>query len=171
MKDWIISLISGLCGAMVGAVVSVYITHEQLDFSYKIETLKLARELTQQFYQGNDIYKEIRVSVDKCETLYKNWGGKYTYDQINQYLGFFDDIGFYEKNKILDNKIIDQLFGAHILEAYEKAELRKYIDDLRRNNNQPQAFEEFDALAKKLEEIPERKELVENIRRKPCPMK
>ena len=128
----------------------------------------MAKELTQQFYQGNDIYKEIRISIDRCEPLYKNWGGKFTYDQINQYLGFFDDMGFYANNQILDNKLIDQFFGAHILEAYEKNELRRYIDDLRRNNKQPQAFEEFEALAKKLEELPERKDLVENLKRQPC---
>jgi len=109
----------------------------------------------------------MRVAIEKCRKLYKGYykGGIFSYDEINSYLGFFDDLGFFNEKGALDLETIKQLFGASVIEAYEYNELRRYVNELQKNAKQPSAFRNFQILAKKLEEIPEYKELVEDSRR------
>lgn len=171
MKEWIISLISGLVGVGITILASWYFFNKELEISRKVEMIKLSRELVNEFYKEDNTFKDIRNAIDQCKTLYQSWGGEFTYDQLNLYLGFFDDIGFYAEKDVIDYDVIDQFFGAHIIEAYEKKEIRKYIDDARRNNEQPRAYDDFQMLARKLEEIPENKKLAENLRQKPCFMR
>lgn len=157
--------IGALIGALIVAGVQTYAFRSQLETTRKTEAVRLARELTREFYSADATFSSVRVAIDRCEKLYKRWGGKFDYDQVNRYLGFFEDLGFYSRIGALDFEIVDQMFGAVIVEAYEYNEVRKYIDELRRNSKQPRAFEDFERLAKKLAEIPERKELVELARR------
>ena len=67
---------------------------------------------------------------------------------------------------VLNIKIINQFFGAYIIEAYEYDELRKYTETVQNNAKQKFAFAEFQALSLALEKIPERLELTELARRR-----
>ena len=80
-------------------------------------------------------------------------------------MGYFDDLGFYVKDGALDIQTIDHWYGAYIIEAYEYNELRKYVETMQRNSRQKQALADFQSLAKELESLPQRQELIELARR------
>ena|SRR5215475_11288473 len=129
--------------------------------------LKFGRELAAEFYSGKDdnVFRELRAAVESCEKLYRSWDGKYCHDQINRYLGFFDDVGFYWRKGVLEVDIIDHLFGAYVIEAFEYDELRKYVSELRRTTRQETAFADFEALARNLEDLPHRRQMTDITRR------
>jgi hypothetical protein len=145
------AIIGAIIGAITGAVVSLYTFHETQTFTKQIESIKLAMELSKEFNSGNDLYRKLRESIESCKPLYKSWGGEYGHDEINRYLDFFDDLGYFEKNGFLDKRIIGHLFGPYIIEAYENKELQKYVNLLRKNFSQPHAFEDYYALAQDIE--------------------
>jgi hypothetical protein len=122
----------------------------------------LARDLAQEFYiseENKAVYRPIRTAIESCEKIYRSDGGSFGHDDINTYVGFFDDLGFYWKEGAIDLDIIDQEFGAYIIEAFEYPELREYIRKLEHNAKQNLAFVEFEKLAQELEKKPERQDL------------
>jgi hypothetical protein len=170
---WIIGIAGALIAFFVGEFHAVHglnktieLSERTIESTQRIEMFRLARDLTREFYEPDPkLFQRIRTSLESCQNIYASWGGKFKHDEINRYLGFFDDLGFLYKEKLLDLKIIDQLFGAFIIESYENNELRKYIDDLKANAHQPQAFADYVALAQALEKLPDRTQLLESARR------
>ena len=156
MKQTLLTVLSSaLISALIAAVVSIYNYNRQIDLSIRLEGTKLFRELAKDFY-GDDRFREIKAAVEGCKPLYKSWGGSFSHNQINNYLGFFEDLGFFLKQDLISVDAVDHLFGAYIIEAAENPEMQKYIDNLRRGMQDPEAFKEFEGLAKKLETNPRR---------------
>lgn len=156
-------------GFVISQSLTFYTFTKNLETTKKIEMIHLARDLTHDFYHGTDtnpVFKDVRMAIEKCKKLYKGYdkAGSFDHDQINSYLGFFDDLGFFYKKEALDIETIKQLFGAYVIEAYEDNEVQRYINDLQKNSKQPGAFLNFQVLAQKLEEIPEYKELIKDSR-------
>lgn len=115
-------------------------------------------------YSG-EVYRNLSVSIDRHEKLYQSWGGKYSFDEINRYLGFFDDLGFYHESGFLKLKMINQGFGYAIIEALEYPEIQRYINDIRENANEKRAFVSFEFLAKKLEDMPQNESFTRSIQK------
>lgn len=138
------AIVGALIAATAGFITSLYNVKQQR-FS---EQIFLMRNLSEGFY-SNELYAQIRSAIDRCETLYLGNGGPYSHDEINRYLGFFEDIGFYAiKKNFIDIDLIGHTFGAHLVEAHEYPELKKYITDLR--SHQPLAFTEYEAVFKRI---------------------
>lgn len=165
MKTWIIGTIGTVLGFIISQGITYYTFRVNLESAKKIAEVQFIRDLYKQFYFEDSRLKEIRTSIESCQPLYRSWGGKFDHEQINRYLGFFDGLGFYHEEGILNLRIIDQMFGAYVIEAYEYNELRKYVDLLQKNTKQKDVLAQFQALARKLEQIPERKEMIELARR------
>jgi hypothetical protein len=163
-------LLGGFLGFVISQSLAFYTFTKNLETTKKIEMIHLARDLTHDFYphgtDTNPVFRDVRMAIEKCKKLYKGYDkeGSFDYEQINSYLGFFDDLGFYYKKRALDLETVKQLFGAYVIEAHENNELQRYINDLRKNYKQPRAFVNFQALAQKLKEIPEYKELIKTSR-------
>jgi hypothetical protein len=179
--SWAIGIIGSFVGFFISQGLTYYTFNTNLTMAQKtlklsqiiyentkkIEMIRLIHELSNRFYgkESDQVYRNIRTSIESCEKLYKSWGGKFSHDEINIYLGFFEDLGFYNAKGLLDVDVINHMFGAYIIEAYEYNEIRRYIEEFQRNTKQKSAFSNFGILAKKLEEIPERKDEVEIARR------
>ena len=148
----------GMLGSVIGFCVAQTTTQ-------KTEMIRLTRDLGEEFNDSDQIFRKIRMSIERCEKLYNKWEGKYDNDQINRYLNFFDALGYYERQGILDYKVIDHMFGAYIIEAYEYNEIRRYIEGTQTKGKQKEAASDFQNLAKKIESLPERNELIELARR------
>lgn len=101
-------------------------------------------------YDSNPDYRLILSNIETCKPLYKSWGGPLTYQQINAYLGFLDDIGLLYKHRKIDKKSIDETLGQVIVATYSYHEIRKYIDGIRSNAKQPLACSNFYKLAEEL---------------------
>jgi hypothetical protein len=73
---------------------------------------------------------------------------------INEYLGFFSDLGLFMQRGALSEELIGHFFGAYIVEAYEYPEIKSYIERTRKNFQQPEAFAEFEKVAEEIERDP-----------------
>jgi len=156
MNRWVIGVVGSVIGFLLSQWVALYQFSKNLKTTKEIEMIHLARDVTRDFYSekdGDPTYRQIRNGIDSCLKIYKSNGGDFTYDQVNRYLGFFDDLGFFYQRGALDEDTIKQLFGAVIIEAYEYPELTSYIAALQKNESK--AFVNFQALGKALAKTPE----------------
>ena len=138
-------------GFLLGQGVLIYTFYETQRMTRQIEMIRLAKELSADFYVKEGVYRDLRNAIESCAPLYKSWGGRFDHDDINRYLGFFEDIGYYTRSGFLSKDIVGHLYGAYIIEAYEYPEIKRYIELLRKNARQPTAFEQFEKLAIALE--------------------
>lgn len=167
VSKWLIGFYASFFGLILGQFITLYTFHESQKSTKEVAEIQLVRDLYKEFYFQENIYKDIRLSIERCEPLYISWGGKYSHDDINRYLGFFSDLGYFYKKEILSKDILAHLFAAYAIEAYENKELRKYISNLRSNFSQPQAFENFEFISKEFGNMKEFLYLNE-IARKMC---
>ena len=142
-------------GFLVGQGLLIYIFNETQKTTRQIEMIRLAKELSSDFYIKDGVYREIRGAIESCSPLYTSWGGKFDHDAINRYLGFFEDIGYYYQSGSLNRDIVGHLYGAYIVEAYEYPEIKRYIETSRKNASQPNAFKQFETLALELKSEPQ----------------
>ncbi|HEX7634694.1 MAG TPA: hypothetical protein VF427_05360 [Noviherbaspirillum sp.] len=174
MNKWkagVVAAVSVLASVLTTLVIPQGITlftfAKNLQTTKTIEMIKLAKDLSHEFFnEEEETFQNIRKTIESCKPLYKgyNRGGKFDHDQMNRYLGFFDDLGFYVQREALDLSMVDQFFAPYIIEAYETTEVRQYIKEFRENFNQRDAFRNFEELARNLEGIPARKDLIETFR-------
>lgn len=136
----------------------------QLTQANKYSQALLLQNAIHMFWDTNDPYGHIRVSIDKQEKLYRGYEGKYTFDQINKYLGFFETLGGFVENGTLDINDVSGNFGYVIMEAYEYPEVKRYIADIRKNSNESDAFDSFEQLAEKIEAQPKYADFLKNLR-------
>jgi hypothetical protein len=142
-------------GALLFAVVSFVIAqfivvalhYRATRLTHETEEIKLARELYREFYLQEKSYLQIAGAIESCQKLYKNDGGTFGHVAINEYLGFFSDLGLFLQRGALSEDLIGHFFGAYIIEAYEYPEIKSYIDRTRKNFHQPEAFAEFETIA------------------------
>lgn len=151
-------------GFIAGQGLLLYVFNETQKTTRQIEMIKLGKELSGEFYVKDGVYREVRGAIESCAPLYTSWGGKFDHDDINRYLGFFEDIGYYYTSGSLNLDIVGHLYGAYIIEAYEYPELKKYIALSRSKAGQPNAFVNFEKLAKDLEAEPDFAVLVQTAR-------
>lgn len=159
---WAIGALGSVAGFIISQGLSYFQFSRTLTATQRIETIHLARELTTDFYSGQNsstVFQPIRAAIESCRPIYLSNHGSFGSDSINLYLGFFDDLGFYARRQMIDDEVIDQLFGAYVVEAYENTELRKYVADVQKNSAEASAFADFISLAERLELRPGRAEL------------
>ncbi|ODR97740.1 hypothetical protein AUC69_11680 [Methyloceanibacter superfactus] len=119
-----------------------------------ISEVQLARDLYREFYDRDKNYMKVANAIEGCQKLYKGDGGKFSHLEINEYLGFFSDLGLFMDRGLLSEELVGHFFGAFIIEAYEYPEVESYIARIRKNFEQPEAFEDFEKVAKVVESDP-----------------
>ncbi len=133
-------------------VVALHYRSTRLD--HDTQEIRLARELYGEFYLQEKSYLQIAGAIESCQKLYKNDGGSFGHVAINEYLGFFSDLGLFMQRGAISEDLIGHFFGAYIVEAYEYPEIQSYIERTRKNFHQPEAFAEFEKVAKAIESDP-----------------
>jgi hypothetical protein len=160
-------LLSGFIGAIGGWIIAFCINistqhfQQRLEvsreiFQQNIEQAKLARDLNREFFR-DDLYHTMRTWIPICKDLkilvkkLKTTDNcSIYYDDLNKYLGFLDDLGFYEEHNLLAIDIINQMFGQEIVETYHTNNIREYMKDARQSYNDIKVFRNFEDLAVKL---------------------
>jgi hypothetical protein len=161
-SEWIIGLLSGVIGSVMGAVATIYTVDWQVGVQNKLAEVNLTRDLVKDF-STNAKYVDVSTAIESCKALFDGYGGKFNYRQMNLYLDFFEDLGFYLRQGVLRLETIDHNFGAHIIEAYEDAHVKKYLHELRTKASQKLAYAEFEYMARQLEALQDRKEWVAQV--------
>jgi hypothetical protein len=133
---------------LVAQSIVVALHYRSTQLSHQVQEIQLARDLYREFYSKEAGYLQVANAIEGCEKLYKGDGGKFSHLRINEYLGFFADLGLFLERGALSEPMIGHFFGAFIIEAYEYPEVKSYIARIRKNFEQPEAFEDFDRVAK-----------------------
>ena len=145
-------LLSGLIGALVGAfaaLASQFVAHRLAEKRerkrFKIESFERFRT---EFSEDENLR---RISVKK---------GRLTDDEIDEYIGFFEEIGLYFARDLVDIELVDEILGDAIVDAWDNEDIRSSIGSIRGGEDDPSYFKYFEDLARHLKR---RKE--ERIRR------
>ena len=158
-REWA-ALLFAVVSFIIAQLVVVTLHYRSTRLTHETEEIKLARELYREFYLNERSYLQIAGAIESCKKLYKNEGGSFGHVAINEYLGFFSDLGLFMQRGALSGELIGHFFGAYIVEAYEYPEIKSYIERTRKNFQQPEAFAEFEKVAEAIESDPRFKPLV-----------
>lgn len=152
-REWV-ALTFAIVSFLIAQIVIVALHFKSAELTHETEEIQLSRDLYREFYSADKPYLKIANAIESCEKLYKGDGGPFTHIQINEYLGFFSDLGLFLERGALGEELIGHYFGAFIIEAYEYPEVKSYIARIRKNFEQPDAFEDFDKVAEAVERDP-----------------
>ncbi len=152
-REWA-ALLFGVVSFIVAQLIVVTLHYRATRLDHETQEIKLARELYGEFYLQEKSYLQIAGAIESCQKLYKNDGGSFGHVAINEYLGFFSDLGLFMQRGALSEELVGHFFGAFIVEAYEYPEIKSYIDRTRKNFHQPEAFAEFETVANAIESDP-----------------
>lgn len=158
-KQWV-ALTLTVVGFLIAQTIFVVTYYDSRKLVKQTEELKFVREVYREFYLEEKTYLRIANTIEACKTVYTGNGGKFNHLQVNGYLGFFGDLGLLWKRDMLGIDLIAHYFGGFIIEAYEYAELRDYVNRLRKNFRQPKAFANFYDLAEAMKKDSQFKDLV-----------
>lgn len=73
--------------SIVAIWVSLYTFGNQLATTNKHMEVNLSRDLIKEFYSGtekDDLYRRIRMAIERCKHIYKSWGGDFDNDQFGR---------------------------------------------------------------------------------------
>jgi len=142
-------LLSGLVGAILGgtaALASQFLAHHLAERRerkrFQIQSFERFRR---EFSEDQNLR---RISVKE---------GKLTDDEIDDYIGFFEEIGIYFVRGLVDIELVDEILGNYITEAWEDEEIRKSIFASRGGEDDSTYFKYFEALARHLVALKEKR--------------
>ncbi len=161
LGDGLVGIVGAAIGFGISQGVNFYSLSKTLETTRDIQMVNLARQLSGDFEENKD-FEDFRMAIERCDPLFNGWRwpagngptvwrGRFNNDQVNRYLNFFDDIGFYNKRDDLNLEIVRQMFGPYVVEAYEEPEIKCYIEGLHTQAHQSSAFSHFVLLARGLE--------------------
>ena len=138
-------LLSGLVGAIVGALTAIAAQFVGHHLATKRELLRFQIQSFERFRREFSEDENLREISIKKEPL--------TDDEIDDYLGFFEEIGLYFHRDLVDVELVDEILGDSIIGAWEDENLRKAIGSIRGAEDDPTYFRYFEQLAKHLIEM------------------
>jgi hypothetical protein len=152
-REWV-ALLFAVASFVVAQFIVVTLHYRLTRLNHETAEVRLARELYREFYLEEKSYLKVAGAIESCQKLYKHDGGSFSHIEINEYLGFFSDLGLFMERGAISKALIGHFFGAFIVEAYEYPEIQSYIARTRQNFHQPEAFAEFETVAKAIESDP-----------------
>jgi hypothetical protein len=93
----------------------------------------------------NKTNQSIIIAIEEKNNLISN--GKFTEYDIDDYLGYYELMAWYEKKGLIDFDLIDEMFGHYISLAWQNKEIKEYINKLRSDTSDPRYYEPFEKLA------------------------
>ena len=138
-------LLSGLVGAIVGATAAIAAQFVAHRFATKRELLRFQIQSFERFRREFSEDENLRQISIKKEPL--------TDDEIDDYLGFFEEIGLYFHRNLVDVELVDEILGDSIMDAWQDEHIRKVIGAVRGAEDDRTYFRYFERLAKYLIEM------------------
>jgi hypothetical protein len=140
--SWMIVL-SGLVGAIVGAtaaLLSQFLAHHLAE---KRERKRFQVQSFERFRREFTEDPSLRRLSEKNEE-------DLTDEEIDDYVGFFEEIGLYFHRDLVDVELVDEILGDYIMDAWEEPKIREAIGAVRGGEDDPSYFKYFEALARHL---------------------
>ncbi len=137
-------LLSGLVGALLGATAAIL-------SQFVADWLARKRELGGFRVQS---FERFRREFSEDPTLRaiatKYYDNRLENKEIEDYLGFFEEIGIYADRNLVDVELVDLILGDHITECYEDRDIMDFVRNVRHEEGDSTYFEFFEKLAAKL---------------------
>jgi hypothetical protein len=64
-----------------------------------------------------------------------------TNEQIQDYVGFWEEVGIYQNKGIIDEELLDEILGDYIIDCYNDVEIRKVIAEIRTDEHDDSYYE------------------------------
>jgi hypothetical protein len=96
-REWA-ALLFAVVSFIVAQLIVVTLHYRATRLTHETEEIKLARELKS--------YLQIAGAIESCQKLYKNDGGSFGHVAINEYLGFFSDLGLFMQRGAISEELI-----------------------------------------------------------------
>lgn len=133
----------GVFVATVSLAVIAYVQLKALRVQANADfLLKFNRE-----FFGNETNQKIIVAIEEKKEVLEENNGDFTDYQLDDYLGYYELMSWYEKKGLMDFELMDEMFGHYISLAWQNEEVRKYIDKLRFDTKDPRYYKSFEDLA------------------------
>lgn len=136
-------------GALVGAgaaLASQFLAHY---LAGKRERERFQVQSFERFRREFTEDENLRRISSKRETL--------TDDEIQEYLGFFEEIGIYFYRDLVDIELVDEILGDDIIDAWEDTRIREAIGAIRGGEDDSSYFKYFERLARYLKKMKEQR--------------
>lgn len=76
-----------------------------------------------------------------------------TDDEIDEYLGFFEEVGIYFERDLVDVALVDEIMGDEIVNAWDDPRIKEAIGAVRMGEDDPTYFRYFERLARHLKKL------------------
>jgi hypothetical protein len=133
-------LFSGLAGAIVGATAapaSQFLAH-RLASRRELERFRVqAFERFRKEFTEDEFLRRVSTKKDPL-----------TNDEIDEYLGFFEEVGLYFHRGLVDVELVDEILGDDIINAWEDSRIREAVGAIRGGEDDPTYFEYFEKMAR-----------------------
>jgi hypothetical protein len=80
-----------------------------------------------------------------------------TDSEIDDYLGFFEEVGIYFAWDLVDVRLVDEIMGDEIVNAWNDYHIRESIGAIRAAEDDPTYFKYFEQLARHLKRLKEKR--------------
>jgi hypothetical protein len=136
-------------GLFIATVALAIIAYSQLNALREQANADFLLKFNRDFFD-NETNKKIIPAIEENENLLEKTGGEFTEYQIDDYLGYYELMSWYEKKGIIDFELIDETFGHYISLAWQNKEIKEYIQELRKETKDPRYYKPFEDLANRV---------------------
>jgi hypothetical protein len=133
-------------GLLVATVALAVIAQYQLSALREQANADFLLKFNREFFTS-DTNQKIIAAIETGKKLIKDQGGDFNLYQIDDYLGYFELMSWYEKKGLIDFELVDENFGHYISLSWQNEEIRKYISQLRSDTKDPRYYKPFEDLA------------------------
>ena len=137
-------ILSGLLGAALGATAAIV---SQFVADWLARKRELARFRVQSFERFRREFSE-DATLKAIANKYPD--SRLENKEIEDYLGFFEEIGIYFDRNLVNVDLVDLILGDYITECYEDRDIMDFVRSVRQEEGDNTYFEFFEQLAVRL---------------------
>ena len=113
------------------ALVTLIVIYKQLREMQKASLGDFLLRLQDEFFWRKS-NANILICIEKNKKILEKNKGKISETDLDNYLGYIELISFYVKQKILNEKIVNHLFGYYIMRTYSNKEVSAHVESCRK---------------------------------------
>jgi hypothetical protein len=139
-------------GLVMATVALAIIAYNQLNALREQANADFLLKFNRDFF-NNEITKKIIPLFEENKPLLNENGGVLSEYDLDDFLGYYELMSWYEEIGIIDFGLLDETFGHYISMAWQNKEIKKYIEGLRESTKDPRYYKPFENLASRIIDI------------------
>jgi hypothetical protein len=136
-------------GLFIATVFLAVIAHNQLNALREQANADFLLKFNREFFTS-ETNQKIIAAIEEKKSLLKENRGEFIRYQLDDYLGYFELMSWYDKKGLIDFELVDENFGRYISLSWQNEEIKKYIYQLRTVTKDPRYYKPFEDIAIKV---------------------